>query len=99
MHTSPSPRQIGPETRKDTILKSDRSDRNNVLEKIIPVAENEMSTRMQMERERSSYPKIPIHLTSDGACWFGGTQKENKSLFSFARDREPTAGRDLKGKD
>ena len=34
-----------------------------------------------MDRERSSYPKIPIHRASDVACRHGGTRKENKSLF------------------
>jgi hypothetical protein len=41
-----------------------------------------------MNRERSSYRKIPIHATSDVACWFGGTQKENKSLFSLLLEIE-----------
>jgi len=41
-----------------------------------------------MDRERSSYPKIPIHPTNDVACWFGGTQKENKSLFSLLLEIE-----------
>jgi hypothetical protein len=41
-----------------------------------------------MDPERSSYPKIPIHPTSDVACWFGGTQKENKSLFSLLLEIE-----------
>ena len=64
------------------IPKSDRSDRNNVLEKLIPVAENQCP-EVAMSRERSSYRKIPIHATSDVACWFGGTRKENKSLSAF----------------
>ena len=41
-----------------------------------------------MDREQSSYPKIPIHSTSDVACWFGSTQKENKSLFSLLLEIE-----------
>jgi hypothetical protein len=41
-----------------------------------------------MDRERRSYPKILIHPTSDVACWFGGTQKENKSLFSLLLEIE-----------
>jgi hypothetical protein len=41
-----------------------------------------------MDRERSSYPKIPIHPTSDVACRLGGTQKENKSLFSLLLEIE-----------
>jgi hypothetical protein len=36
-----------------------------------------------MEHEQSSYPRIPIHPTSDVACRLGGSQKENKSLFSL----------------
>jgi hypothetical protein len=38
-----------------------------------------------MPRERS-YRKVPIHPTSDDVCWsekFGGTQKENQSLFTL----------------
>ena len=41
-----------------------------------------------MDRERSSYPKIPIHPESDVACRLGGTQKENKSLFSLLLEIE-----------
>jgi hypothetical protein len=41
-----------------------------------------------MDHEQSSYPKIPIHPTSDVACWFGATQKENKSLFSLLLEIE-----------
>ena len=41
-----------------------------------------------MDRERSSYPKIPIHPASDVACRLGGTQKENKSLFSLLLEIE-----------
>ena len=41
-----------------------------------------------MDRERSSYPKIPIHPASDVACRFAGTQKENKSLFSLLLEIE-----------
>ena len=41
-----------------------------------------------MEHEQSSYPKIPIHPTSDVACRLGGTQKENKSLFSLLLEIE-----------
>jgi hypothetical protein len=41
-----------------------------------------------MDRVRSSYPKMPIHSTSDVACWFGGTQNENKSLFSLLLEIE-----------
>jgi hypothetical protein len=41
-----------------------------------------------MHRARSSYPKIPIHPTSDVACWFSGTQNENKSLFSLLLEIE-----------
>jgi hypothetical protein len=41
-----------------------------------------------MDRVRSSYPKIPIHPTSDVACRLGGTQKENKSLFSLLLEIE-----------
>ena len=41
-----------------------------------------------MDRERSSYPKIPIHSASDVACRLGGTQKENKSLFSLLLEIE-----------
>ena len=41
-----------------------------------------------MDRVRSSYPKIPIRRTSDVACWFGGTQNENKSLFSLLLEIE-----------
>ena len=37
-----------------------------------------------MDRERSSYPKIP----SDVACRLGGTQNENKSLFSLLLEIE-----------
>jgi hypothetical protein len=37
-----------------------------------------------MDRERSSYPKIPIHP----ARRLGGTQKENKSLFSLLLEIE-----------
>ena len=41
-----------------------------------------------MDREQSSYPKIPIRPTSDVAYWFGATQKENKSLFSLLLEIE-----------
>jgi hypothetical protein len=41
-----------------------------------------------MDRERSSYPKIPIHPASDVACRLGFTQKENKSLFSLLLEIE-----------
>ena len=41
-----------------------------------------------MDRERSRYPKIPIYPTSDVACWFDGTQKGNKSLFSLLLEIE-----------
>ena len=41
-----------------------------------------------MDGERSSYRKIPIHPTSDVVCWFGGKQKENKSLFSLLLEIE-----------
>jgi hypothetical protein len=41
-----------------------------------------------MNRERSSYPKIPIHPASDVACRLGGTPKENKSLFSLLLEIE-----------
>ena len=41
-----------------------------------------------MDRERSSYPKIPIHPASDVACGLGGTQEENKSLFSLLLEIE-----------
>ena len=41
-----------------------------------------------MDRERSRYPKIPIHPTSDVASWFGGTQEEDKSLFSLLLEIE-----------
>jgi hypothetical protein len=44
--------------------------------------------KMFMNRARSSYPKIPIHPTSDVACWFGGTQNENESLFSLLLEIE-----------
>ncbi|MBV8375423.1 MAG: hypothetical protein JO279_00310 [Verrucomicrobia bacterium] len=36
-----------------------------------------------MDRERSSYRKILIHPANDGACWYSGTDKEKKSLFSL----------------
>ena len=41
-----------------------------------------------MHRERSSYPKIPIHPASEVACRLGGTPKENKSLFSLLLEIE-----------
>jgi hypothetical protein len=41
-----------------------------------------------MDRERSSYSRIPIHPTSDVACWLGGTQKDNRSLFSLLLEIE-----------
>jgi hypothetical protein len=41
-----------------------------------------------MDHEQSSYPKIPINPTSDVACRLGGTQKENKSLFSLLLEIE-----------
>ena len=41
-----------------------------------------------MDGERSSYRKIPIHPTSDVICWFGGKQKEHKSLFSLLLEIE-----------
>ena len=41
-----------------------------------------------MGRERSSYPKISIHPASKVACRLGGTQKENKSLFSLLLEIE-----------
>ena len=41
-----------------------------------------------MDRERSRYPKIPIYPTRDVACWFDGTQKGNKSLFSLLLEIE-----------
>ena len=41
-----------------------------------------------MDRERSSYPKIPIHPPSDVACRLGGAQKQNKSLFSLLLEIE-----------
>ena len=41
-----------------------------------------------MDRERSSYPKIPIHPASDVACRLGGAQKQNKSLFSLLLEIE-----------
>lgn len=41
-----------------------------------------------MDREGSSYPKMPIHPASDVACRLGGTQKENKSLFSLLLEIE-----------
>jgi len=56
------------------------------LEKFILVAETYWLGAM--DQERSNDRKIPIHPTSDVACWFGGTQKENKSLFSFLLEIE-----------
>ena len=41
-----------------------------------------------MDRERSSYPKIPIQPTSDVSCCFGGTPKENKTLFRLLLEIE-----------
>jgi hypothetical protein len=41
-----------------------------------------------MDREQSSYPKIPIHPASEVACRLGGTRKENKSLFSLLLEIE-----------
>ena len=41
-----------------------------------------------MDRERSSYGKIRIHPRNDVGCWFGGIQKENKSLFSVLLEIE-----------
>ena len=41
-----------------------------------------------MDLERTSYQKIPIHPASDVACRLGGTQKENKSLFSLLLEIE-----------
>lgn len=41
-----------------------------------------------MEHEQSSYPKIPIHRTSDVAYRLGCTQTENKSLFSLLLEIE-----------
>jgi hypothetical protein len=41
-----------------------------------------------MDRERSSYPKIPIHPANDVACHLGGAQKQDKSLFSLLLEIE-----------
>ena len=41
-----------------------------------------------MDRERSRYPKITKYPTSDVTCWFDGTQKGNKSLFSLLLEIE-----------
>jgi hypothetical protein len=41
-----------------------------------------------MDHEQCSYPKIPIHPTSDVACSLDATQKENKSLFSLLLEIE-----------
>jgi hypothetical protein len=59
------------------------------LAKLTPVGENDDA----MDRERSSYPKIPIQKIAirpscDVARWFGDTQKENRSLFSLLLEVE-----------
>ena len=41
-----------------------------------------------MDGERSSYRKIPIHPTGDDVCWFGGEQKEHKSLYRLLLEIE-----------
>src|ERR1700693_3196468 len=56
------PRGYPGDNRRFPFFKSDRSDRNNVLEKLIPVAENEISRRMQWTGCEAAIQKFQFTL-------------------------------------